>query len=54
MNTLRIAQLDGGVATVDGTVAESLGNSLRGELLAEKETGYDQARTIWNAMIDRR
>jgi len=46
MNTLRIAQLDGSVATVNGSAAESLGNSLRGELLAEKEAGYDQVRTI--------
>src|SRR5262245_33954117 len=28
--------------------------SLRGELLRPGDTGYDDARTIWNAMIDRR
>jgi FAD/FMN-containing dehydrogenase len=28
--------------------------SLRGELILADETGYDDARSIWNAMIDRR
>jgi len=28
--------------------------SLRGELLLSDDTGYDDARSIWNAMIDRR
>ncbi len=28
--------------------------SLKGELLCPEDTGYDVARTVWNAMIDRR
>ncbi len=31
----------------------SLGDMLRGELLYPGEHGYDEARTVWNAMIDR-
>ncbi|MFS2005104.1 FAD-binding oxidoreductase [Duganella sp. CT11-25] len=41
MNTLTNDQVDGFRA------------SLRGELLQAKDVGYNQARTIWNAMIDR-
>ncbi len=33
---------------------EDLKSSLRGELLCPNDTGYDEARTIWNAMIDRK
>jgi FAD/FMN-containing dehydrogenase len=35
-------------------VVQDFRNSLRGELLAPGDEGYDAARTIWNAMIDRR
>jgi FAD/FMN-containing dehydrogenase len=33
---------------------EQLRNGLHGPLLTPGSDGYDQARTIWNAMIDRR
>ncbi len=36
-----------------GAVAELAGR-LRGELLHPEDAGYDEARTLWNAMIDRR
>lgn len=32
----------------------SLAKSLRGRVLSPKTPGYDQARSVWNAMIDRR
>ena len=34
--------------------AEKFRSSLRGELLRPSDDGYDEARKIWNAMIDRR
>src|SRR6188472_1943328 len=33
---------------------DSLRASLRGSLCLPGEPGYDEARTLWNAMIDRR
>lgn len=46
------------VAGADVAVAQeaidTLRGSIRGEVLDRNSTGYDAARTIWNAMIDRR
>ena len=36
----------------DGSLS-ALDNKLRGRLLCEGDNGYDDARTVWNAMIDR-
>jgi FAD/FMN-containing dehydrogenase len=54
MNNLKIAKGGGGTATVDNAAIDSLEASLRGQLLREGDEGYDQARSIWNAMIDRK
>jgi len=37
----------------EGTI-EELRQSLRGELIAPTDAGYDAARAVWNGMIDRR
>ncbi|MFE1380229.1 FAD-binding oxidoreductase [Streptomyces sp. NPDC058740] len=37
-----------------GTAVETLRESLRGEVLGPEDAGYDEARTVYNAMIDRR
>src|SRR5438132_931474 len=39
---------------LDPKVVEDLRGRLRGLLLLPGEGGYDEARSIWNAMIDRR
>lgn len=38
----------------DRTTIDHLRPRLRGPLLAAGDTGYDDARSVWNAMIDRR
>lgn len=40
--------------SLDTGAIESLKNSLRGQLLLPGEDGYEQARTLWNGMIDKR
>jgi len=41
-------------ASVSSEAVEAFAVSLRGDLLRPGDEDYDQARTIWNAMIDRR
>lgn len=40
--------------TVSGATVDALRQSLRGPLCLPGDPGYEEARTIWNAMIDRR
>jgi FAD/FMN-containing dehydrogenase len=41
------------VATIDENAIEAFRASLRGQLLRPGDGGYDEARKVWNAMIDR-
>lgn len=54
MNTITVAKVKGDKATVDIAAIDKLRGSLRGSLLQPGDSGYDQARTLWNAMIDRK
>jgi FAD/FMN-containing dehydrogenase len=54
MPDLRIATADQGSAGVTSVHLRDLGARLQGQLLTANDPGYDEARTIWNAMIDRR
>jgi FAD/FMN-containing dehydrogenase len=54
MRELEIAAGGGGEVVVAGSSVEALQARLCGPLLRAGDTGYDEARTVWNAMIDRR
>jgi FAD/FMN-containing dehydrogenase len=43
-----------GYRPVDDVAIQAFQESMRGELLRPGDHGYDAARTVWNAMIDRR
>jgi FAD/FMN-containing dehydrogenase len=54
MAGVNVKQSNGASTTIDASAASALAQSFRGELLTSDSAGYDQARAIWNAMIDRR
>jgi FAD/FMN-containing dehydrogenase len=45
---------EGRIMPLDNNKIADLGNALRGSLLLTDSPGYDDARSVWNAMIDRR
>ncbi len=54
MTTLTLKTLDGGQRTIGNGALDALGRDLDGRATTPGEAGYDDARTVWNAMIDRR
>jgi FAD/FMN-containing dehydrogenase len=50
---LRIVTLTGADAALGESVVEQLGARLRGELLRPGDTKYEEARLIWNGLIDK-
>ena len=54
MNDLSLTTLEPGRTTVSGAVIEALGGQLRGRLLNDADESYNEARSIWNGMVDRK
>ena len=54
MASLTIRTLDSGTSTLSDEEVEGLRAALTGQLLLAGDDGYEEARQIWNAMIDRR
>lgn len=51
---IRAIRLDGRDTTLPRSAVQELRAALRGRLLLPSNAGYDDARKLWNAMIDRR
>ena len=54
MADLRVVTLTGADAALGESVVETFGARLRGELLRPGDTKYEEARLIWNGLIDKR
>ncbi len=54
MAQLTLAGANGTNTTVNDSDVDALKRSFRGDLLQSGDAGYDEARSIWNAMIDKR
>ena len=54
MSGLQVKTRTNGEITLQEDTIRKFKESLRGELILSDDTGYDDARSIWNAMIDRR
>jgi FAD/FMN-containing dehydrogenase len=54
ISTMHAKSLDGAEVEIDESRVAALRARIRGALLLPGEAGYDESRTIWNAMHDRR
>jgi FAD/FMN-containing dehydrogenase len=54
VTVVTLKTIDGGTKTIKSEALDALRANLRGSLVLPGENGYDTARSIWNAMIDRR
>ena len=54
MDTLSIRTLSGRSTEIDASSLQSFRAGLQGELLTPDQPAYEEARQIWNAMIERR
>lgn len=53
MTEIRLSSLQGGAIVLGTDAVATLSQTLRGTVCLPGEPGYDEARTIWNAMINR-
>jgi FAD/FMN-containing dehydrogenase len=53
MSNLEVKTLEGGQTALNGETLERFRAALRGRLIVRGEEGYEEARKIYNAMIDR-
>lgn len=54
MGSSTVARLSGGSVELDEAVLSAFAESLDGSLLSPDEPGYEEARALWNAMIEKR
>jgi len=53
MPDLRVMTTDGGETAIEATAVQNFADRLRGRLLRPGDGGYDEARKLWNGMIER-
>jgi hypothetical protein len=51
---INLAKLSGGMTVIPREMLDGLKSRIRGPILTERDDGYTAARSVWNAMIDRR
>ena len=54
MVDVKVVTLDGKGSMLSGATVEAFRKSLRGELILPVDASYDEARQVWNGMIDKR
>jgi FAD/FMN-containing dehydrogenase len=54
MTDIRITTIDGAGTVLEDATIQGLRAELRGSLLSQEDAAYDEARKVWNGMIDRR
>lgn len=54
MSSHKLTTLAAGQKSIATAAVEALASQLRGSILDERDAGYDEARAIWNGMVDRR
>lgn len=54
MSSHKLTTLAAGQKNIATAAIAALASQLRGSVISEKDTGYDEARAIWNGMVDRR
>ena len=54
MAQVSVKSITGGTSTLDDQVLGDLRARIRGDVIAPMDSGYDETRAIWNAMIDRK
>ncbi len=54
MPSFSMTTLDGSTKILENGDIDDLAAGLRGDLLGPESSGYDEARALWNGMIDRR
>jgi hypothetical protein len=52
--SVTVQTMDAGSKAIAGETLDALRAKLRGSLCVPGDEGYDPARTLWNAMVDRR
>ena len=54
MTDVRVITIDGGDKILELAAVEKFADGLRGRLVEPGDGGYDDARRVWNGMIDKR